>query len=169
VLTSSPDRAITSTPPAMASAAAASAALPVQTYANHRRYFPLFHYVALPILVVNVLVALVHAWERPSFWNAWLVVVSLGLAAGLVASRSSILLVQNRLIGLEMRLRLAATLPPELRARIHELRLRQLVGLRFAGDGELPALVERCLQGELATADAVKREIRDWRPDFVRA
>ena len=148
---------------------ATAAARPAQSYANHRRYFPLFHYLALPVLSANVLVALAHAWQRPTYWNAWLVVVSVALAAGLVASRSSTLLVQNRLIGLEMRLRLAATLPPELRSRIHELRLRQLVGLRFAGDDELPALVERCLHGELATADAVKREIRDWRPDYIRA
>ena len=76
---------------------------------------------------------------------------------------------QNRLIALEMRLRLAATLPPELRTRIPELRLRHLIGLRFAGDAELPGLVERCLRGELATADAIKREIREWRPDFARA
>ena len=142
---------------------------PVQSYATHRRLFPLFHYVALPILLANVAVAVGHAIRRPSMWNAWLVVVSLGLVAGLVASRASTLYVQNRVIALEMRLRLAATLPPELRARIPELRLRHLIGLRFAGDGELPGLVERCLRGELATADAIKREIRDWRPDFARA
>jgi hypothetical protein len=142
---------------------------PVQTYATHRRFFPLFHYVALPILLANVAVAVGHAIRRPTAWNAWLVVVSLGLVAGLVASRASTLYVQNRLIALEMRLRLAATLPPELRIRIPELRLRQLIGLRFAGDAELPGLVERCLSGELPTAEAVKREIRDWRPDFQRA
>lgn len=142
---------------------------PVQSYATHRRHFPLFHYVALPILLANVAVAVGHAIRRPSMWNAWLVVVSLGLVAGLVASRASTLYVQNRVIALEMRLRLAATLPPELRARIPELRLKHLIGLRFAGDGELTGLVERCLRGELATADAIKREIRDWRPDFARA
>jgi hypothetical protein len=146
-----------------------SANAAAQSYANHRRYFPLFHYVALPVLIANVAVSLVHAVQNPSPWSAWLVVVAIGLAAGLVANRASALLVQNRVIGLEMRLRLVATLPPELRARIPELRIRQLVGLRFAGDEELPALVERCLRGELPTADAVKREIREWRPDFVRA
>ena len=140
-----------------------------QSYRNHRRYFPLFHYVALPILLVNVVVAVMHAVRRPSAWNAWIVVVSLALVSGLVASRASTLYVQNRVIALEMRLRLAATLPPELRTRISELRLRQLIGLRFAGDTELPSLVERCLRGELATADAVKREIREWRSDYVRA
>jgi hypothetical protein len=142
---------------------------PVQSYANHRRWFPLYHYVALPILVINVAIAVAHLVRRPTPWNAWLVVLAIGLAAGVVASRASALVVQNRVIGLEMRLRLAATLPPVLRARIPELRLRQLIGLRFAGDEELAGLVERCLQGELATADAVKRAVRDWRPDFLRA
>jgi hypothetical protein len=142
---------------------------PAQTYATHRRLFPLFHYVALPILIANVAVAVGHAIRRPTMWNAWLVVVALALVAGLVASRASTLHVQNRVIALEMRLRLAATLPPELRVHIPELRLKHLIGLRFAGDAELPGLVERCLRGELATADAIKREIRDWRPDYARA
>lgn len=140
-----------------------------QSYTTHRRLFPLFHYVALPILLANVAVAVGHAIRRPTMWNAWLIVLSLGLVAGLVASRASTLHVQNRVIALEMRLRLAALLPPQLRTRIPELRLRHLIGLRFAGDAELPGLVERCLRGELPTADAVKREIRDWRPDFARA
>jgi hypothetical protein len=147
----------------------ATATRPPQNYANHRRVFPLFHYVALPILLLNVAVTLAHAVRAPSLWSAWLVAVAVALAAGLIANRASALLVQNRLIGLEMRLRLAAVLPPELRTRIPELRLRQLIGLRFAGDDELAPLVERCLQGELPTADAVKREVRAWRPDFIRA
>jgi hypothetical protein len=125
--------------------------------------------VAMPVLLANVVVTTVQAVRFPSAGSIWIVVVSLGLVAAVVASRASTLVVQSRLIALEMRLRLAATLPLELRGRISELRLKQLVGLRFAGDAELPALVERCLNGELTTADAVKREIRDWRPDFIRA
>jgi hypothetical protein len=141
----------------------------VQTYANHKRYFPLYHYVALPIFLANIVVAVSHAIQRPTPFNAWLVVLSIGLVAALLASRASTLHVQNRLIALEMRLRLATTLAPELRSRIHELHLRHLIGLRFAGDAELPELVERCMRGELATSDAVKRAIREWRPDFIRA
>ena len=140
-----------------------------QTYANHRRYFPLFHYVALPILLANVVVSVAHAIRQPSAFNAWLVVLALGLVSGLIALRASALLVQNRLIALEMRLRLATSLAPDLRSRIPELHLRHLVGLRFAGDAELPVLVERCLRGELPTTDAVKREVREWRPDYLRA
>ncbi|HEX7978262.1 MAG TPA: DUF6526 family protein [Gemmatimonadaceae bacterium] len=140
-----------------------------QTYANHRRVFPLYHLFALPILIVNVVVMMVVTVRHPSFWNLWLVVVALGLVGGMVANRASTLIVQNRVIGLEMRLRLATVLPVELCQRIPELHLKQLVGLRYAGDDELVGLVERCLRGELVTADAVKREVRHWRPDYVRA
>ena len=140
-----------------------------QSYANHRRVFPLYHLFALPVFLANVLVALTVAVRHPSFWNAWVVVLALGLVAGAVANRASTLIVQNRVIGLEMRLRLAAVLPAELRPRIPELQIKQLVGLRYAGDDELAGLVERCLRGELATADAVKQAVQHWRPDYVRA
>ena len=143
--------------------------IPSQSYANHRHYFPLYHFVALPIVTVNVLVMLAELLKLPTLRQAWLLVFAVGVTAGFAACRASILTVQDRLIGLEMRLRLAAVLPPELRVRIPELRIRQLVALRFAGDSELPALVQRCLDGELRTPDEVKRQIREWRPDFVRA
>ena len=140
-----------------------------QSYANHKRVFPLYHLFALPVLLAHVIVTFVGAVREPSVWTVWMVVVALGLAAAVVANRASTLIVQNRLIGLEMRLRLAAVLPVELCQRIPELDIKQLVGLRYAGDAELAGLVERCLRGELATADAVKRAVRQWRPDYVRA
>jgi len=143
--------------------------IPSQNYANHRRFFPLFHFFAYPIVALNVLVVFVQLVRRPELGGVWPLVFAIGVAAGFLACRASILTVQDRLIGLEMRLRLAAVLPPELSVRIPELRLRHLVGLRFAGDAELPSLVQRCLTGELKTADQVKREIRQWRADFVRA
>jgi hypothetical protein len=140
-----------------------------QSYATHRRVFPLYHLFALPILIAHVVVMMVVSVRHPSLWNLWLVVVALGLVGGMVANRASTLIVQNRVIGLEMRLRLATVLPVELCQRIPELHLKQLVGLRYASDDELVGLVERCLRGELVTADAVKREVRRWRPDYVRA
>ncbi len=142
---------------------------PTQRYENHRRLFPLYHIVAMPIVCLNILVALANATVHPSPMSVWYVIFAVGVAAGIVAGRVSILTVQDRLIGLEMRLRLAAVLPPDLLPRIPELQLRHLVALRFAGDAELPQLVRRCLAGELQSADQVKREIREWRADFVRA
>jgi hypothetical protein len=140
-----------------------------QTFASHRRFFPLFHFFAFPILTLNVFVAVWQAIQTPSKQSAWWVVVSLALASLALASRASTLIVQNRLIGLETRLRLGAVLPPDLRGRIGELTLKQIIGLRFASDAEVSGLVQRCLAGELTTADDVKRQVKDWRPDFVRA
>jgi hypothetical protein len=140
-----------------------------QSYSNHRRVFPLYHLFALPVLLAHVGVTLVGALRQPSAWTFWMVVVALGLVAAVVANRASTLIVQNRVIGLEMRLRLATVLPVELCQRIPELDIKQLIGLRYAGDVELPGLVERCLRGELPTADAVKRAVQHWRPDYVRA
>ena len=140
-----------------------------QSYENHRRIFPIYHLFALPVLAANVVIAIAAFLDAPSWHAGWWVVVSMALAAGLLASRASTLIVQNRLVGLEMRLRLTAILPGDLRGRIGDLTLRQIIGLRFASDGEMADLVRRCIAGELATADDVKRQIRDWRPDIVRA
>lgn len=140
-----------------------------QSYANHRRYFPLFHYFALPVLAVHVVVTTTGLLRDPSLEAAWSVLVALALLGGIVANRASTLIVQSRVIRLETTLRLTRVLPAGLRARITELRLGHLVALRFASDEELPCLVERCLSGELRSVDDVKRAITAWQPDYVRA
>lgn len=143
----------------------------IQSFANHRRFYPLYHFFALPILYVNIVMTLVYAYRHPGTmkWNIWQIIVALALAAAVVVLRASTLIVQNRLIRLEQRMRLAAILPERLRARVPDLSVRQLIGLRFASDAELPALVERCLTGELKGSEDVKRAITTWQPDFLRA
>jgi len=141
----------------------------IQTYANHRRWFVLYHFVAQPILIANLVVAVRRAVVMPTHANWWGVVVAAGLEALAVAARMMALTVQNRVVRLEQWMRLGAVLPPDLKARIPELRLGQLLGLRFASDAELPDLVRRCLAGELRRADQVKREVKSWQPDYLRA
>ena len=143
--------------------------MPTQNYANHRRRFLLYHLFVMPIVLAQIVVTAIDLVKAPSVRSGWHFVFAVGVAAGFVATRTMVLTVQTRLIGLEMRLRLAAVLPADLAAHIPELPLRHLVALRFAGDAELPDLVRRCLAGELRTPDEVKRQIRDWRADFVRA
>ena len=139
-----------------------------QTYATHRRIFPLYHY-SLLLLLVNVGVRLVALVRAPSTDNAWSFILATALGCALLAARSMALVVQNRVIRLEMRQRLAQVLPVELRDRVGGLTLRQLVALRFASDAELPELVQRCLAGDLSKSDEIKKSIRDWQPDFLRA
>jgi hypothetical protein len=142
-----------------------------QSFANHRRFFPLYHYFALPILCLNIAMTLVYAYRHPGSykWNIWQIIMSVALVVAVLALRSSAIIVQNRIIRLEQRLRLAGLLPERLRARVPELSVSQLIGLRFASDAELPALVERCLSGDLKGAEDVKRAITTWQPDYLRA
>ena len=142
--------------------------MPAQTFANHARWYPLYHFVASPILILFSLYAVVRVWREPTNANAALALWSVGIVAALWASRGMALRNQNRLIRLEMRLRLREVLPAATFARIGELTVRQLVALRFAGDAELPTLVERTLRQEFATPRDIKRAITDWQPDYLR-
>jgi hypothetical protein len=140
-----------------------------QSFDTHKRYYPLFHFIAFPLLTLYAAYALYALVRAPSLATAAAVVLGAGLLCALFASRLMVLVVQNRVIRLEMWLRLERLLGPAAPAAIAELSLGQLLALRFAPDAELLALVERARTKDLATGNAVKRAIRDWQPDFLRA
>jgi Family of unknown function (DUF6526) len=79
------------------------------------------------------------------------------------------LVVQNRLIRLEERLRLQRLLPADLQPRIAEFTVAQLVSLRFASDAELPALARKVLDEKLDDRRAIKQLVKNWKPDYLRA
>jgi hypothetical protein len=140
-----------------------------QNYKNHARFFPLFHFVASPILLFNLLNELRHLWMNPNRSTAFAALVAFGLVAALLSARVMALKVQDRVIRLELQLRLRGLLPADLAARIHELTPQQMVALRFAGDKELPDLVRDVLAGKLASQKDIKLAIRDWQGDYLRA
>ncbi len=143
---------------------------PAQNYANHRRFIPLYHFFALPVLLLNVVGSIVHAVLHPDSKMGWLGIISsiailvVGISVRFFATR-----VQDRIIRLEMRLRLERVLPQESRASIEKLSVPQLVALRFASDAELPGLVGRTLAGELAKPNDIKKAITSWQADHLRA
>lgn len=142
-----------------------------QSYANHRRFFPLFHFIAFPLLVANLIVRIIYAWRH---WDARLALWEIALAFALIclalAARRMALTVQNRLIRLEETLRLQRCLPDDLRGRVGELSSGQLIALRFCGDeAELAALTRSILSGELKDRNDIKKSIKTWRPDTLRA
>jgi len=141
---------------------------PAQTYATHVRKIPALQVAVASVLALNIVFTAANLVLRPSFASAFLVVLAVALGGLAWAARSSALVVQDRVIRLEERLRLERLLPDDLRARIGELSLGQLVALRFASDAELPELVRQVLDEPLTSRDEIKRRIRDWRPDHLR-
>src|SRR5260370_1401526 len=142
-----------------------------QSYATHRRFFPLFHFVAIPLLVINLVIRIVYAWmHRGARLVWWEIIFAFALVCLALAARRMVLMVQDRLIRLEESLRLQRCLPDDLRGRIGELTSGQLVSLRFCGDeAELASLARSVLSGELKDRNEIKKSIKTWRPDTVRA
>jgi len=144
-----------------------------QNYKNHVRWDPAFHFFIAPILMLNIVFAafkLVHDWHLPNnhhFAYGWLIIISIVLFMAIMKSRMYALQAQDRIIRLEERLRLAALLSAEELAGSHALTEDQLIGLRFASDGELPRLVARTLKENL-TRTQIKEAIVNWRPDTFR-
>ncbi len=139
-----------------------------QTFATHRRWIPAWHFFALPVLGINVLVVALSFARNPSLMNGWVVVVAIALITGIFISRSMPLRAQDRIIRLEERIRLERLLPADLRGRMGELTATQLIALRFAPDNEVADLTRRSLDGELTTRADIKRAIKNWRPDTLR-
>jgi hypothetical protein len=140
-----------------------------QNYANHRKFFPLFHYFVLPVLLINVVVAGRHVWQAPNGSTAFALLVALALASGALAARAMALKVQDRVIRLELHARLRTCLPEDLQGRINELTPAQLVALRFASDAEMADLVRDVLAGKLSSQNAIKKQIKNWQADYLRA
>ena len=144
-------------------------ARPVQTYENHARFLPAFHFFVVPVLGLHVLITIWYFWLAPGRGTAWSVIVALALFAAAFLSRVQALTVQDRVIRLEMRLRLREVLPADLMARIGDLRPQQLVALRFASDAELADLVRDVLDGKVTTSKEIKLRVKNWQPDWLRA
>ena len=141
----------------------------VQSYQKHVRWLPGFHFFVLPVLLVNLLNAGRHLWIDPSRHFLWELVVAAALLGVAFLSRVQALTVQDRVIRLEMRLRLRGLLPPDLQPNIDTLTHRQLVALRFASDAEMAELVRDVMAGKLSASKEIKMRIKSWQSDWLRA
>jgi hypothetical protein len=139
-----------------------------QNFKNHVRHVPQFA-IANAILMVNLVGRLVDLRHGITFGSVMDVLVGAALIALFVMARNSVVTVQDRLIRLEMRLRLAGALPADLCPRIPEFTVAQLVSLRFASDAELPALARKVLDEKLSDRKGIKQLVKDWQADYLRA
>jgi hypothetical protein len=140
-----------------------------QNFQNHAKLVPAFHFFVLPVLLFNVGWAIFRVARAPSGGSVENLVVALALVLAALYGRMFALAVQDRLIRLEMQLRLQGVLPANLRPRIPEFTVNQLVALRFASDAELPRLAGKVLVENLQDRKTIKRMIQNWQPDNLRA
>jgi hypothetical protein len=145
-----------------------------QTFFNHTRFDPPFHFFLIPVFAVGVVFSLVHFFAhithggfREHFHSFLLILLASALLVLVFKTRLYALKVQDRVIRLEERLRLMQIVPEPLSSRISELTESQLCGLRFASDAELPRLVQRALNEKLSRKE-IKQAVQNWRADYWR-
>ena len=136
-----------------------------QNYQNHRLR-PTLTNVAGLFAFVGLLIIVIELFRSPSLAGVGELCLALAALVLVAMSRIYTVRLQDRIIRLEMRLRLAGLLPHR-QADIERLALRQLVALRFASDAELVALMDRALVENL-TSDQIKRAVRNWQADYQR-
>ena len=139
-----------------------------QNFANHTQQLPPLYTAAALVLAVNLLWTLWILVRFPSFASALAVLTAAALIVVGLYARTNALVVQNRVIRLEERLRLASLLPADLQARIGELSTGQLIALRFSSDAEVAELTREVLAGDIQDKKVIKGKIRNWRADFLR-
>ncbi|HMD49231.1 MAG TPA: DUF6526 family protein [Bryobacteraceae bacterium] len=139
-----------------------------QTYANHARMHPPFHFFLMPATLALLVLVIVNVVRHPDVLVSWiLVLIGLMAPVAILLIRINPLKVQDRLIRLEEQERYNRLLSAGLKARLGELQESQIVALRFASDAELPALVEKAISSKMAVKD-IKKSIVTWRADTFR-
>jgi hypothetical protein len=139
-----------------------------QSYANHTRWHPPFHFFLGPATLLLLILTVVNVFRHHQRLDAWiLLLIGIMSPVALLLIRLNPLRAQDRLIRLEERMRLQALLPPGMHSRIPELTESQLVALRFASDAEVAGLVSKVLTANMKPAD-IKKSIVAWRADTFR-
>ena len=134
-----------------------------QTYVNHVHRptaWLITWFVGLLVFVVLIF----HAYQEPTYVSFTLVALAGVVLAAVTLIRLYALRLQNRIIRVEMQVRLARL---GRERDLTRLTLPQIVALRFASDAELPELVNRAISENLAP-DAIKRAVSDWQGDYLR-
>ncbi len=139
-----------------------------QSYDTHRKFVPGFHYVAMMILLINVIYSGYGAVTSFSLDSVMRLLLAVGLVMIGLYARLFAIGAQDRVIRLEERLRLHALLSPEQKHTIDNLTTAQLIGLRFASDGEVGALVAAVCAEGIEDRDEIKKRVTNWRADHQR-
>ena len=141
-----------------------------QNFENHVRLVPPFHFFVLPVLLLNVVWSIIRVVKDGlSFGGVVWVLTSFAILLAALFGRLFALSVQNRVIRLEERMRMERLLPADLKARIGEFSCGQLIALRFASDAELPDLARKVLADKIGEGKAIKKMVKSWRGDYLRA
>jgi hypothetical protein len=139
-----------------------------QSASSHAKLVLGFHGVTFILLACYAVWALTAAVKNPTTGTFIPAALGLGLVGLFYYVRTFANGNQDRIIRLEERLRMRELLPADMHGRVNDFTTPQLIALRFASDGELPALAKRVLDEGITDRKAIKELVQEWRPDHDR-
>lgn len=143
----------------------------MQNYSNHTRYYPLHHFIITPLTLVYLgwsIYGLVDAWGTTELAHAIFHIIGAIILLLLpLLSRIYALKNQDRIIRLELRQHFFELTGTSFLSYERKLRMSQIVALRFAGDDEFVALVEKTINEGLRSKE-IKKQIKNWKEDTKR-
>ena len=142
-----------------------------QSYAKHMKMVPLYHYFLAGLIILAFLGSLINLYRRFTEANhvgrlsaELITLITIALFLTTLFARLFPLKAQDRAIRAEENLRHYAMTGKLLDARLN---IKQIIGLRFASDSEFVELARRAAEQSLSQ-DAIKKSIKQWRPDYDR-
>lgn len=147
---------------------------PEQNYGNHVRQ-PKDAFVVLGVFLLVIVLAILSIFTNDVGMMTRDVTIALAVIVAGVAGLLNTMMtrlystkLQDRIIRLEMRLRMREVLPDELAADVMDFTLSQLIALRFAADDELPELARKVLDENITKGSEIKKMVKDWQADWHR-
>lgn len=139
-----------------------------QDFKNHTRLVPMYHGVAFLLAIAGLIGSIINLLNYHDASNhysaALIVVIFLVLLLILWYARVFALKAQDRAIRAEENFRhfILTGKPVD-----KNLRMGQIIALRFASDEEFPALAQKAVAEKL-DAKTIKQFIKNWRADYHR-
>jgi hypothetical protein len=141
-----------------------------QHYGNHTRYSPLHHFVLTPLTTIFfgwTIAKMDFSSQETALASGYLFIGAFVLVILPLLARMYALTLQNRIIINEMRNRYFHLTGKTFEEKEQNLRLGQIIALRFAPDNELLGLMDRAIAEKL-TAKEIKQQIKNWKGDYIR-
>jgi hypothetical protein len=141
----------------------------MQNYKNHLRLNPAHHFVLLPIVLTLFIWSSVYLFQsqNPLVNKVIFLLFSFGFLILAMITRVYALKNQDRIIRLEMRQRYFELTGKSFNEKEKQLRLGQIIALRFASNEELLPLIEKSISENL-TKKEIKLAVKDWQADTHR-
>ncbi|GGG51855.1 DUF6526 family protein [Epilithonimonas arachidiradicis] len=145
-----------------------------QNLKNHRKYYPLHHFVFYPVMLILLILSLFEFWDNAIDYRnislIWLAISAIIISIvilSLMLRQHYALGLQDRIIINEFKFRYFALTGNRLENSTYQFSDAQIFALRFAEDEDLMELMHQTAQNDWSSAQ-IKKNIKNWKADDQR-